>query len=58
VFLEMGRNAPDPILAASCRISQDYFERVDQLGTGSTRKMRGNRCGASRTGAIICRMSD
>jgi hypothetical protein len=43
VFLEMARNAADPILAASCRmIAADYFERADQLELDQTHKVRGN----------------
>jgi hypothetical protein len=44
VFLEMARNALDPILAASCRmIAEDYFERANQLERDQPRRMRGNK---------------
>jgi hypothetical protein len=43
VFLEMARNAADPIQAASCRmIAADYFERADQLERDEPPKKRGN----------------
>jgi hypothetical protein len=43
VFLEMARNAADPIQAASCRmIATDYFERADQLERDQPPKVRGN----------------
>jgi hypothetical protein len=44
VFLEMARNAPDPIRAASCRaIAADYLERADKLEQEKPRKRRGGR---------------